>query len=89
MGGALDVDAEVDEAAEVETPQAREVLRGEAAEIVGAKDAPPARAPAAGGRIAAEVAEVDRAFEVDASGWLLGHRRAITRPAGRRMSYSM
>ena len=85
----LDLEAEIDEAGNAEVGDLSDIGLRERAEIVGAEQAAPARAAAGSGGIAAEVAEIDGAFEGEAAGESFGHRRAITRPAGSRMSYSI
>ncbi len=64
-GSALLGAAKVERAADAELAQHGGVVIGEVAEMVGAKNLPPAHRPAVGRRIAAEIAEIAGACEVE------------------------
>ena len=61
--------AQIEGAFQPHAAQHRDVGVGDAAEMVGAEQAPPAHAPSATAGIAAEVAKVGGADEVEVSGW--------------------
>ena len=67
-GGALFGAAKVERAADAQFPQHGSIVIGEMAEMVGAKDLPPAHGPAVTGRIAAKIAEIAGAGEHEMAG---------------------
>ena len=67
-GGALLGAAKVERAADAELPQHGDIVVGEMAEMVGAEDLPPAHGPAVARRIAAEIAEIAGAGEIEMAG---------------------
>ena len=67
-GGALLGAAKVERAADAELPQHRDIIVGEMAEMVGAEDLPPAHGPAVTRGIAAEIAEIAGAGEIEMAG---------------------
>ena len=72
----FDVDAKIDEPPQAQDVQAFEVGRRQVGQAVGAEQPPPSRAPAAAGRIAAEVAKVGRALECEAPFIGRSHKRS-------------
>ncbi len=67
-GGALLGAAKVERAADAELPQHGDIVIGEMAEMVGAEDLPPAHGPAVARGIAAEIAEIAGAGEIEMAG---------------------
>ena len=67
-GGALLGAAKIERAADAELPQHGDIVVGEMAEMVGAEDLPPAHGAAVARRIAAEIAEIAGAGEVEMAG---------------------
>src|SRR5690348_4126040 len=57
---------------------------GEMAEMVRAKNLPPAQGAAIGGRIAPEIAEVGGAFEIEVTGVGVCHWQSLSHPVRRR-----
>src|SRR5215472_7414546 len=86
---ALGFGSEVNEPVQAKIGQLLQIRLRQVGETVRAKQAPPACTPATSGWIASEIAKVNCAFEVEAPSVGFGHSRAITRPAGSRILYSI
>src|SRR5207244_11106310 len=71
---------EVEDEPDAQTVELNDVSGGEPLEAVGAVDAPPAHLVSTDGLVAAEIAEVDRSFELEAA-WGVVH---ALRPRSRR-----
>ena len=67
-GGALLGTAKVERAANAELPQHGNIVIGEMAEMVGAEDLPPAHGAAVARGVAAEIAKIAGAGEIEMAG---------------------